>query len=175
MGTVEFQTRHTFDRRIGRRVDVEPVEVTWVVARAGRFNTKKRPLEAAGQILNLSITGAAVMGPPDLSLEPGATVNLRCDGRESVVVVRHAEPVGDGAAVRYGLEITRPHPTMQRRINEVLADAPAVAPTPVATQAPLAPTAPTPRPHVATPAEPSVAEPVLDLRGDDAVIDLTDG
>lgn len=167
MGTVEFQTRHTFDRRIGRRVDIEPVDVTWVVPQSGRFGTKKRPLEAAGQILNLSITGAAVTGPPDLPLAPGATVHLRCDGRESVVVVRHAEPLDGGRATRYGLEITRAHPSMQRRINTVLADAPAAMPTPVATMAPVPASAPTTAPAPAV-------EPVLDLTGDDAVIDLTE-
>jgi hypothetical protein len=176
MGTVEFQTRHTFDRRIGRRVDVEPIDVTLVVAQTGRFGSRKRPLEVPGQILNLSITGAAVTGPSGLPLEPGSTAQLRCEGRDSVVVVRHAEPIDGGRATRYGLEITRAHPSLQRRIHDVLAGAPSVAPTPVANQTPSAPPPPPPRAPMPDPTVPPPAvEPVLDLTGDDAVIDLTDG
>lgn len=99
MGTVEFQTRPTFDRRIGRRVEVDAGDVTWVVARTGHFGVKKRPLEVPGQILDVSITGAGVLGPADLPLELGAVTLLR-----------------------YGVEISRAHPSLERRIHAILSE-----------------------------------------------------
>jgi hypothetical protein len=155
MGTVEFQTRQTFDRRIGRRVDTETFDVSWVIARSGRFGSKKPPIEAAGQIQNVSVTGAAITGPDHLPLEPGSTALVRLKGRDSVVVVRHREPLEQAGTMRYGVELTRPHPSLKKLIHDSLSEAAIAA-------------------LVAEPAVVEIAEPVLDLTGPEPVIDLTD-
>ena len=69
MGTVDFQTLHTFERRIGRRVELDAIDVinvSWVMPQSGRFGKKKAPTEVAGRIEGVSITGAAIVGPADL-------------------------------------------------------------------------------------------------------------
>src|SRR5690349_17750494 len=103
MGTVEIQDRNRFKRRIGRRVDVDPVEVTWVVARSGRLGRKKPAVELPGRIENVSVTGAAIVAPAELELAPGAKALIRSDGLDSVVVVRHRSPIDGSSLVRYGV------------------------------------------------------------------------
>jgi len=168
MGTVEYETRRNFERRIGRRVEVDAIDVTWIVAQTGRFGMKKRPLVAAGQIEDISVTGAAVIGPAELPLEPGATTLLRSGGGDSVVVVRHRAPTEDHGIVRYGVEITRPSPSLKQHIHQVLTQAAGGSPGSASSVEPGPTTVTTDAPSV-TP-----AQPLLDLTADEPVIDLTD-
>ncbi len=124
MGTVDFQTQNTFDRRIGRRLvldGIDVINVTWMVPQRGRFGRPKPPLELAGRIENVSITGAAIVGPSELALSTGDEAVIRCGDRDNIVSVRHAQPCGDGRTTCYGVEITSvaaqpqaPHPGASR-------------------------------------------------------------
>ncbi len=169
MGTVDFQTQNTFDRRIGRRLvldGIDVINVTWMVPQRGRFGRPKPPLELAGRIENVSITGAAIVGPSELSLSTGDEAVIRCGGRDNIVSVRHAEPCGDDRTTRYGVEITSVQPNLKRRIQELLdptlARLPVEAPAPgrlslrggVARPTVRTPTAP-PTPEVVAPTEAS--------------------
>ena len=123
MGTIDFQDQGTFDRRIGRRVELDAIDVinvSWIVPRSGRFGRKKAPAEVAGRIEAVSLTGATITGPADLGLAPGDRAVVRCRGRDSVVAVRHAQPPAENGAVRYGVELTRTQPILKRRIDELL-------------------------------------------------------
>ena len=123
MGTVDFKTERTFDRRIGQRLEldgIDVIDVSWVVSQSGRFGRRKPPLELPGRIENVSVTGAAIVGPSELALKPGDEAVVRCGGRDNIVSIRHCEPTADERTVRYGVEITSVQPNLKQRIRELL-------------------------------------------------------
>jgi hypothetical protein len=157
MGIIDYETRQGFDRRIGRRVPVDAIPVELVVARTGRLGTKKAPLEVSGCIEDVSVTGVGITGPADLPLQPGDSAVLRHDGRESVVVLRHRRPTEHPSIVRYGVELTRAHPALRRRIDAALtADSSG-------------------RPAAGSHADAAAAGSVLDLSDRWPLLDLIDG
>src|SRR6478735_9005526 len=121
MGTIDFQDQQSFDRRIGRRVELDAIDVinvSWIVPRSGRFGRKKAPAEVAGRIEAVSLTGATMASRADLRLAPGDRVGRRCRGRDSVIAVHDACPAAESGAVRYGVQFTRTQPILKRRIDE---------------------------------------------------------
>jgi len=192
MGTVDFKTERTFDRRIGQRLELDGIDVinvSWVVPQAGRFGRRKPPLELPGRIENVSVTGAAIVGPIELAFSPGDEAVVRCGGRDNVVSIRHCEPAGDERTVRYGVEITSVAPNLKQRIRELLE--PTLTRLPVETAGPgllslravsrpVEPAAPSVEPAEASDredagptVEPEVAAPAAET-DDHVVLDLTD-
>ncbi len=137
MGTVDFKTERTFDRRIGQRLELDGIDVinvSWVVPQTGRFGRAKPPIELPGRIENVSVTGAGIVGPRELALKPGDEAVVRCGGRDNIVSIRHCAPTDDERTMRYGVEITSVQPNLQQRIRELLdatlTGAPVEAPPP---------------------------------------------
>ena len=123
MGTVDFSTRNHFERRIGRRVTTDAVPVRWKVVQGPRwFRRTPTVREVSGRIVDVSITGVGVLGPRDLSLEPGRKVLLRVRARDNVVVVRHSRPVGDGTIQLYGVELTRHSAGLKQLVQDLLSE-----------------------------------------------------
>lgn len=178
MGTVDFKTERTFDRRIGQRLELDGIDVinvSWVVPQTGRFGRAKPPIELPGRIENVSVTGAGIVGPRELALKPGDEAVVRCGGRDNIVSIRHCAPTGDERTMRYGVEITSVQPNLQQRIRELLdatlTRAPVEAPPPGALSLrgvarPAVPQAPV-EPRATDTAPP-------DAQDDHAVLDLTD-
>ena len=169
MGTVGFQTQHTFERRIGRRVELDPIDVinvSWIMPRSGRFGRSKAPAEVVGRIEAVSLTGAAIIGPADLRLAPGDRAVVRCRGRDSIVAVRHCQPTDESGAMRYGVELGRTQPVLRRRIDELVDSVLLSSSTHVA--APRSdgpdpiPTAAVPAPPVEAPEPPDEGRRLLD-------------
>jgi len=146
MGAVDVNSGLQFERRIGRRLDVAPIDVTFFVPESGRFRRKVAAHEVPGHIEDVSITGAGVIGPESLPWRPGDQIVLRFQGRDNLVVVRHRRSTGRGAL--FGVELTRSATGLRRRIQELL------------------------DPTLAVPAEPPAPpRPILGLRRDEPAVE----
>src|SRR5262245_38759546 len=105
MSAIEVEDPRRYERRIGERVELGPTGVSWVQARPRRFRRDLPPLESAGHIRNVSVTGAAIDGPADLPWQPGTMAVIRTGGTDNLVLVRHRSPLADGT-VRFGVQLT---------------------------------------------------------------------
>lgn len=119
MSGVVYETGdHGFERRIGARTPVR-IEITWVDPSAGSANRGGH--QWTGWIENASVTGATVTGPADLPIAVGEGASLRFEGADSQVVIRRREPTDVADVARYGVELTRLHPSLKRRLYEAAA------------------------------------------------------
>ena len=98
------QERPTGDRRIGSRLDIDPVEIRWILPeqRKGRFR-RKRPVDL-GRMVNISITGAAIEAASDLPARLGAVVGIFVNERQATVRIRQTKPTDQPDVMVYGVE-----------------------------------------------------------------------
>lgn len=104
MPTVDYETGVRFERRIGKRVTPEALEVAWVDRPVEPGHRGDPDREWPGRVENVSVTGAAVLGPTTMSLAVGDHAILRYDGGESVVLVCRDEPTEERGVRVYGVE-----------------------------------------------------------------------
>lgn len=116
MATGGFRNDGTFERRIGRRAVAPDIPITWVVPRKASFTLKRSPRLHEGHIDNVSLTGAAIVGPPEMEVEVGDVVIIRWEGLDSSVRVRHVVPSGEPGLSTYGVELQVVHPRLRREI-----------------------------------------------------------
>ncbi len=183
MSAIEIEGAPRFERRIGERVELEPTAVAWVQAQPRRrFRRDLPPVERAGQIRNVSITGAAIDGPAELPWQPGSTAVIRTGGSDNLVVVRHRSPLENGT-VRYGVQLTPASNGLRRRISDAVEPLLAPAPPKAGYDGPMLSMQRPPAPPRRTPdaldellaaAAAPAPEAVVDLRRREVLIDLTD-
>jgi hypothetical protein len=113
----------TYERRIGTRVQMDPVEATWVVAAParGRALPRRRQTiqERAGLLIEVSLTGAKITGPPGLRVRQRCVV--RVEEAESLVEVRRVEPGPAPGTSTYGVEFLDATPQLAELICAVVA------------------------------------------------------
>jgi hypothetical protein len=120
MPDVTYETGNDrFERRIGKRLPIRPLEVNWVLP-PGQGRRHDDGSAVAGLIVNVSVTGAAINGPDELGLTPGSTALIRFEGHDSQVTVSRTEPSSHAGVTRYGVEFTSLHPTLKKRVYEIL-------------------------------------------------------
>jgi hypothetical protein len=111
--------RWPYERRIGRRLPVEPVPVTWVLDPVGR-GRRRRPTEADGAVVDLSVSGAGVEGPPGFAI--GAIVSLRFGNGLSAVRIRRAEPTDRPGRIRYGVQFVELAAGLRSLVEDLIGD-----------------------------------------------------
>ncbi|MCD9624532.1 PilZ domain-containing protein [Rhabdothermincola salaria] len=112
-----------YERRIGERVPIEPIEVTWLVPaeESGRFGRRRRVVrEQSGRVLDVSITGAAIEGPAESGLRTGAEVTIRACGGDSVVRIRRAQETERSGILRYGVEFVALDGGLKGEVSSIL-------------------------------------------------------
>ena len=108
-----YRNEGTVERRIGRRGPAPDIPVTWVVPRKATFTLKRSPREHPGHLGEVSLTGAAAVGPSDMEVEVGDVVILRWEGLDSSVRVRHVAPTDEPGLSRHGVEFVVLHPQLR--------------------------------------------------------------
>ncbi len=93
----------SFERRIGTRVATSGFVVSWVEW-AGDVPEGSKPREWPVRVDNVSVTGAALLGPSALPIRPDAKAVIRYRGRDSGVVVCRTEPGVNDDELRFGVE-----------------------------------------------------------------------
>ena len=71
--------------------------------------------EVPAHISNVSVTGAAILGPPTVPWNAGDRIVVRSQGADNVVVVRHRHDTPNGT--RFGVELTRSATTLKASIK----------------------------------------------------------
>lgn len=114
-----------FDRRIGERCDVEGLEVAWITRHPGDAGGLLRRraahlVEQSARIVDVSITGAAVVAPASTHLHRGATALIRVDGREAVVRIERCTPTLRPKVMRYGVQFCSIDPELRERLTRLV-------------------------------------------------------
>jgi hypothetical protein len=105
MTGVEYSTgTPAFEQRIGDRVSIYGLDVTWVEPGHGNGNGHKPPREWPGQIEDVSVTGASIRGPAAMSIGPDCRATLRFGDEDSVVSIHRRQRTETSGVLRYGVE-----------------------------------------------------------------------
>lgn len=115
MATVTYETgTHRFERRIGRRVDIEPLDVSWVDPPSGPGAAPRRVWPA--RVVNVSVTGAAIEGPSALPWAVGDKAVVRFQGSDSAVTVNWTAPTETPGVSTYGVEFAILHAALKQEV-----------------------------------------------------------
>jgi hypothetical protein len=96
-----------YERRIGQRVDVDPVEVLWrVPSERHRRRWRRGGGVQTGALVDLSVSGLKVRAPAADDLSVGAVVPVEIDGVAGDVAVRRIVPVPGTRFADYGVQLT---------------------------------------------------------------------
>ena len=108
------------DRRIGERVEIEPIHASWIpVTTQIQGGRRARPQPVS--LVEVSIGGARVMSRSPSRIEVGTWMELDVDGDRGVVVVRRiAEAEGPSLTV-YGVSFVVLALTLRARIDQAIA------------------------------------------------------
>lgn len=103
--------RHTTNRRVGQRHPIESVPVTWRADLPRRSGLLRRRTGAQpAHMVDLSVSGAAVVAPAAGDLRVGSVVVVDYEGHAGRVVIRRiaAGPIASAGSL-YGVEFSEPN------------------------------------------------------------------
>jgi len=96
------------ERRIGRRFDAPRNRISWRVDRPIRGVPWLRRRSEVGLLVNVSVSGAGVLAPDCMDLQPGSRVTIGFEGATGQVIVRRISSCGDESQNLYGIEFAEP-------------------------------------------------------------------
>jgi hypothetical protein len=97
-------TDRTIDLRIGRRVRLTPMPIRLTWSAAGRW--RRRTIAVDGYLIEVSVTGAQLLGPEKPALAPGTVVRVAAGmGVDASARVTRALVIE--GYVLYGVEVVR--------------------------------------------------------------------
>lgn len=108
-------------RRLGERIPLGEVLVAWRVGEVvpGRLRDKPRPAEV-GRVLDVSVSGAAIVAPAAPELRKGRVVAIRLDDAEALVRIRRIDAFGEDDWRVYGVELLEADLPFRDWINSLL-------------------------------------------------------
>jgi PilZ domain len=122
MPSVVYETgTPSFEQRIGARLPVGGIEITWLEATGATRNGRQEPQGRPGLIVDASVSGAAVRGPARLLTGADGDVLIRYQDEESEVVVHRSQPTDDPSMRLYGVEFVQLKPLLRARIYAAVA------------------------------------------------------
>jgi hypothetical protein len=113
-----------FERRIGERVQTEPIAVTLILTVDGtvRSMLRRRPttVELPARIVDVTISGAAIETATKPGVPSGVDIGLRYAGSDSIVRIRRSELTDQVKTCRYGVEFVRIAPDLKVLLHTYL-------------------------------------------------------
>ncbi len=108
-------------RRLGERLPLGEVLISWRVDEIipGRLRDKPRPPEI-GRLLDVSVSGAAIVAPASPDLRVGRAVAIRLDSADALVRIRRIGDFGDEEWRVYGVEFLESDLAFRDWINGLL-------------------------------------------------------
>ena len=108
------------DRRIGERVEIEPIDVTWLpVSNPIARHDWVRPQK--GSLIEISATGATMLTQAPHRIEIGSWIELDVEGDCAVVAIQRIAETTDPAALVYRVEFVMLAPTLRSRVDHTIA------------------------------------------------------
>jgi hypothetical protein len=115
------------EQRLGARLDVSGLWVLWDISRVDRRSARERrrhPVEQQfGQVLNLSVSGAAIIAPAAPHLRPGSMIDIEAGGFKGMVAIHRIDEMGDPFQRVYGVSFVDFPPAFTDYVYAVLASA----------------------------------------------------
>lgn len=109
----------SFERRIGRRIEVRPT----IPLRLGEPPTSSGSVPVwAATMVDVSVTGAGLEGDDSLPLRPGESVCLDIEGRLSMVRVARTEATDRPGVRRVGVEFTHLNPEVRDLVDQLVGE-----------------------------------------------------
>ena len=107
------------DRRIGERVEIEPIHASWIPITA-QLQSGRRTRPQPASLVEVSSTGARVMSRWPSRIEVGTWMELDVDGHRGVLEVRRIAENKDPSLTVYGVSFVTLAPTLQERIDRTI-------------------------------------------------------
>ena len=115
------------EQRLGARLDVSNLWVLWDIGRADRRSARERrrhPIEQQfAQVVNLSVSGAAVVAPHAPHLRVGSMLDIEAGGFRGMVAIHRIAECGDPDQRVYGVSFVDFPPAFTDFVYSVLAAA----------------------------------------------------
>jgi hypothetical protein len=113
-------------RRLGERIPIGDVFLTWRAeettsrAPAKAKGRKKHREPEVGRLLNISVSGGAVVAPTASDLARGSVLLVQLGNAQAAVRIRRIEDFGDPDWRTYGVEFVETEPSFLDWINHLL-------------------------------------------------------
>lgn len=108
-------------RRLGERIPIGDVLLVWRAEDEGDRRSRRRGAEPeVGRLLDVSVSGAAVVAPTATELRAGSAVLVQLGNARAVVRVKRIEDFGDDDWRTYGVEFVETEPEFLDWINHLL-------------------------------------------------------
>ncbi len=98
----------SIERRLGRRYDAPRNRIDWRVDRPLLGLPWVHRRSELGLLVNVSVSGAGVLAPDCMDLQPGSRVTIAFEGTTGEVIVRRISSCGDESQNLYGIEFAEP-------------------------------------------------------------------
>lgn len=107
-----------FERRVGERVSVSDSGRLTLHTPTGGFLGRRRTKRLPVQIVDMSVSGLAVIVPKARGLAPNAALLLEIDGWTATVLLRRAVPLADGRQ-KLGLQLVKADDGFQKYLDDL--------------------------------------------------------
>jgi hypothetical protein len=112
------------NRRIGDRLAIDPIEVTWVIGDPGPARRRSRRRQKVdsytGYMIDVSVSGAAILGPSSPQLPIRSRAIIRVHDGESSVMVRRSQAAHVQGMLLYGVQFLELDKRLETEIYELL-------------------------------------------------------
>jgi hypothetical protein len=117
---MDWTTSWMGDRRLGVRYPAASVPLGWNLDRPHHLFGRRARITA--HVIDISLEGAAILGPDDPDLIRGRLVTVDWGGARAVIGIRHVEPGPVPRISLYGVEFEELSEPFARRLDRFVSD-----------------------------------------------------
>ena len=108
-------------RRLGERIPIGDVFLTWRAEETSdRKSRKKHRDPDIGRLINISVSGGAVVAPTAQDLMRGSVLIVQLGNAQAAVRIKRIEDFGEPDWRTYGVEFVETEPSFLEWINHLL-------------------------------------------------------
>ena len=111
---------HRNRRRIGERIEIEPIDVTWLPVSAPSEG-HRWVRQQDGSLVEISATGATMVTRARHPVDIGAWIEIDVDGDCAVVAVRRVTETTDSTGMVFDVAFVMLAPTLRARVDCTIA------------------------------------------------------
>jgi hypothetical protein len=108
------------DRRVGKRVEIAPVAITWTPA-ITQQSLGRGPRPQPAHLVEVSVSGAQIISRSRAGIDVGTWMALDVEGYHALVEVRRIVEADDRTDFTFGVAFVLLAPDLQRKIARTVA------------------------------------------------------